>query len=274
MVNDMSLLIKGFIVGIAKVIPGVSGAMIAISFSLYDRLIDSVVNFFTKPKENFKFLFVFGLGVFLAIVCFSNVISYFINNYYVMTMMFFIGLITSSTYTYSVNIEYSFKNVLIILSVIFLMVYLSIGNVNNMYILSDGIIDYLMYFLCGVIEVFSSIVPGISGTAILMMMGMYENTLMLFSNVLNISFVIDNIILYLSYGLGIIVSFILFSLGISYLIKKHRNLFDVIVLGLSIASILLLIIMTFRNGFMIMDIIMGIILFFFGILISFLAPKS
>jgi uncharacterized membrane protein len=85
--------------------------------------------------------------------------------------------------------------------------------------------------------------------------------------------VIENIFLYLSYGLGIIISFVFFSLGISYLIKKHRNLFDVIILGLSISSILLLILMTFKNGFMVMDLIMGIILFFFGILVSFLAPR-
>ena len=76
----MELLIKGFIVGIAKVIPGVSGAMIAVSFSLYDKLIEAITNFFNKPKENFKFLFLFGVGVLLAIVFFSNVISYFITN--------------------------------------------------------------------------------------------------------------------------------------------------------------------------------------------------
>lgn len=269
----MSLLIKSFIIGIAKVIPGVSGAMIAISFSLYDRLIDSVVNFFDDPKENFKFLFIFIFGIFLSIVCFSNVISYFIGNYYIMTMMFFIGLITSSTYVYSLRIDYSFFKVLMIFFIMFLLMYLSFCGDSSVYILTGGIKDYFMYFLCGVVEIFSSIVPGISGTAILMIMGMYEHTLILFSNVFDIGYVASNLFFYLSYGLGIVLSFIVFSLGISYIIKKHRNLFDVIVLGLSIGSIFLLILMTFKNGFLIMDMIMGIILFFLGILISFLAPK-
>lgn len=269
----MELLIKGFIVGIAKIIPGLSGAMIAVSFSLYDKLINSIVNFKDTPKENFKFLFTFFMGVILAIVCFSNVISYFINNYYIMTMMFFIGLISSSTYIYSFNINYNIKNILIILFVIFLMVYIGIMNTNGLYVFSGGILDYFMYFLGGVIEIFSSIIPGISGTAMLMLVGIYDNILLLFSNIFNITYVINNIFIYISYGLGLIVSFLLTSKLISYLIKKHRSLFDVIVLGLSISSIILLIIMTFKNGFMIMDIMMGIILFFFGVLISFLAPK-
>lgn len=269
----MELLIKGFIVGIAKVIPGVSGAMVAVSFSLYDKLIDSIVNFFNAPKDNFKFLFKFFIGVFLAIVCFSNVIGYFINNYYVVTMMFFIGLITSSTYTYSFNINYSVKNILIILLVIFLMVYLSIMNTSFDYVFNGGIFDYFIYFLGGVIEVISSIIPGISGTAILMLIGIYDNILVLLSNMLSISYIIDNIFIYISYGLGLVISFLGISKFISYLIKKHRNLFDVIVLGLSISSIILLIIMTFKNGFMLMEMAMGIILFFFGVLISFLAPK-
>lgn len=269
----MDLLIKGFIIGIAKIIPGVSGAMIAVSFSLYDKLIDSITNFFRNPKENIKFLFVFGSGIILAIVFFSNIISYFINNYYVMTMMFFIGLITSSTITFSMDINYNIKNVIIILITLFLTMFLSISNISNNYLVSGGLTDYLMYFLAGIIEIFSSLIPGISGTAILMLMGMYDHVLMLFSNVFNISFIMDNIMLYLSYGIGLIISFIILSLGISYLLKKHRNLFDVIILGFIISSIFLLIIMTFKNGFIIMDLIMGIILFFFGILVSFLAPK-
>ena len=211
----MELLIKGFIIGIAKVIPGVSGAMIAISFSLYDKLINTITNFFDKPKENSKFLFSLGFGIVLAIVFFSNIISYFINNYYIMTMMFFIGLITSSTFTFSMEVDYNFKNIIIILFTIFLTMFIGINNTNGVYVMNGNFSDYLLYFLGGVIEIFSSIVPGISGTAILMMIGIYDYILMLFSNIFNITFLFDNILLYLSYGIGIFFSFFLFSFGIS-----------------------------------------------------------
>ena len=269
----MSLFIKGFIIGIAKIIPGVSGSMIAVSFSIYDKLIDSVTHFFDDKKNNLKFLLILGSGMFLSIVFFSKIVSYFINNYYLITMMFFVGLIVGGTYDFSRNIKYSFKNIIIVLIIVLLIMIVSLFNVNNNYVMKENYLDYVMFFLGGVIEIFSSIVPGISGTALFMLMGIYDYILMLFSNVFDLSFVIDNIMIYISYGIGMVLSFIFCSLIISYLLKKYRMLFDTIVLGLSISSILLLIIMAFKSSFVFIDLIIGIVLFFGGIFISYLSPK-
>ena len=265
----MKLFIKSFIIGIAKIIPGVSGAMLAVNFSIYDKLIDSITNFFGNKKENMKFLLIFGSGVILAISLFSNIVRYFINNYYLITMLFFISLILGGTYKFSKNIKYSLKNVVIILFVIIFVMFISLFNFNNNYEISGNYFDYIMFFIGGIIEIFSSIVPGISGTALMMMIGIYDNILMLFSNIFNISFILDNFMLYISYGIGMFLSFIVFSLGISYLLKKYRSLFDTIVLGLSISSILLLLFMAFKDGFEIIHLIIGIMLFFVGLVISY-----
>ena len=269
----MDLFIKGFIIGIAKIIPGVSGAMIAVSFSIYDKLIDAITHFFDDWKKNIKFLLVFGGGIVLSIVCFSNIVRYFIGNYYFVTMMLFIGLIVGGTYSFSRDIEYGFKNEIIILFVVFLVMFISLNNISNSYVLQGNYMDNIMFFIGGVIEVFASIVPGISGTALLMLIGIYDNVLMLFSNIFDLTYVIDNIMLYISYGIGIVISFIICSLGISYLLKKYRKLLDTIVFGLCISSILLLILLTFKSSFMFIDLIVGIVMFFFGILISYLSPK-
>lgn len=264
----MSLFLKGFIIGIAKIIPGVSGAMIAVSFGIYDRLISAVTNFFADKKNNFKFLLLIGSGIFISIVCFSKIIRYFIGNYYICTMMLFIGLIVGGTYNYSRNIEYSIKNIIIIILVILLVMFISIFNINNNYVINGSYMDYVMFFIGGVIEIFASIVPGISGTALLMLIGIYDNILMLFSNLFNLSFVIDNLMIYISYGIGMGLSFIVFSIVISYLLKKYRSLFDTIILGLSISSILLLVLMVFKSKFVLVDLVLGIILFFIGVVIS------
>jgi len=269
----MNLFIKGFIIGIAKIIPGVSGAMIAVSFSLYDKLIDAITHFFDDKKNNFKFLLILGSGMVVSIICFSNIVRYFINKYYLTTMMLFIGLIVGGTYDFSRNIEYNKKNILIIIFVIILIMFVSLFGGDNNYVIQGNYIDYIMFFIGGVIEVFSSIVPGISGTALYMLIGIYDNILMLFSNIYNISFVIDNIMIYISYGIGMVISFVACSLVISYLIKKYRKLFDTIVLGLSISSILLLLIMAFKSDFTFVNLITSIVFFFGGILISYLSPK-
>lgn len=269
----MNLFIKGFVIGIAKVIPGLSGAMLAVSFSIYDRLINAITCFFDNKRENFKFLLVVGSGILLAIVFFSKIIRYFLLNYYIGTMMLFIGLIVGGTYNYSKNIEFNIKNIIIFLLVILFVMIISFGNVSTNYILTGNFIDYIMFFIGGIVEIFSSIVPGISGTALFMLMGMYDNILMLFSNMLNFSFVISNMMLYISYGIGMMISFIVFSILISYLLKRYRRLFDTIVFGLSISSILLLIIMTFSNGLNFISLFMGIFMFLVGLYISLLSLK-
>ena len=269
----VSLFFKGFIIGMAKVIPGVSGAMIAVSFNLYDKFIDAITNFFDDWKNNLKFLLIVGSGILLSIVSFSNIIRYFINDYYLEMMMLFIGLIVGGTYNFSKKIEYKLNSIFIIMITVLIVSGIGLINSNNNYSLVGGVGDYLMFFLGGIIEVFSSIVPGISGTAIYMLFGIYDNILMIFSNIFNISFVIDNILIYISYGIGLFISFIFFSILINFLIKKYRNLFDTIVLGLCISSIILLLIMAFSKGFIFIELIIGIMLFFVGIVISYIFDK-
>ena len=187
--------------------------------------------------------------------------------------MFFIGLITGGTYNYSKSIELNLKKSIIIIFTISLVCLISLSNINNNYTMNGNYLDYFIFFIGGVIEIFSSIVPGISGTALLMLLGIYDNILLLFSNIFNLNYVINNIFIYISYSTGIAVSFIIFALLISYILKKYRNLFDTIILGLSISSIILLIIMTFNSNFIFINLIIGIILFFAGILISYLFDK-
>ena len=86
-------ILKGIIIGIAKIIPGLSGTVLMISFNLYDRAIESITSFFDNTKNNFIFLFKLFIGVVIGVVFFSKLVSYFINNYYLYTISLFIGLI-------------------------------------------------------------------------------------------------------------------------------------------------------------------------------------
>jgi putative membrane protein len=68
------LIIKGIIIGIGKIIPGLSGSMLAISMGIYQKLINSINNFFEDIKGNFYFLFNVFLGVSISIIFFSKTI--------------------------------------------------------------------------------------------------------------------------------------------------------------------------------------------------------
>lgn len=269
----MLLFIKGFIIGIAKIIPGVSGAMLAINFGIYEKAIEAITNFFEDWKNNLKFLLIFGLGVLFSIIFCSNIILYLYKNYFFLTMMLFLGLIIGGTYTFSLSVKYNLKNILIILVIFGLFMFLSFGNIDNTYVLKGTFLDNLIYFVGGIIEIFASIVPGISGTALQMILGIYDGVLVLMSSVFNFAYVFENINLYVSYGLGIIISFIVNSFLISYLFKRYRDTTNSAILGLCLSSIMMIIMMTFDNLFTLVQFIMGIMLFFIGLVISFVLNK-
>lgn len=95
--TSLILILKGFLVGIGKIIPGVSGSLIAFSLGIYEKAIDAINNFFSDLKNNILFLGKIGVGVLIAILVFSKLILYFIDNYYVYTITLFIGLIAGTT---------------------------------------------------------------------------------------------------------------------------------------------------------------------------------
>lgn len=74
---NLKLIVQGFIVGVGKIIPGVSGSMLAMFMGLYEPLREAVTQFFDDKKKHFYLLFNFGIGLFLAIVLFSKIIFIF-----------------------------------------------------------------------------------------------------------------------------------------------------------------------------------------------------
>lgn len=264
------LFIKGLIIGIGKVMPGVSGALLAINFKVYDRLVESLVNFFSDWKKNLRFLLELGSGIIIAIILFSNGIRYLLNNYNFLMMMLFMGLIGGGSYNYIRSVNYEKKEYKYILFIIGVLIGISFIGKGDNYVISNSFKDNIVFFLGGVIEVFTSIIPGISGTAIMMIMGIYDMVLMIVGRIYDFSYVISNINIYISYGLGIIISFILGTLLINYLLKKKKRLMEIMISSFSIYSILMMGVMTFSKRASVIEIILGIMLMVVGTVIGFI----
>lgn len=267
----MRIFIKGLIIGLGKIIPGVSGALLAINFNVYEPTIKAINNFFDNPKENLKLLVPLVLGIIIAIIFGSRLLLHLLNSNKYRTLMFFSGLIIGGTYRFRKNIKYNYKHIVIITFIIFLL--LSLLNINNIYQLKHNYQDNLIFFLGGIIEIFASIVPGISATSLLMIIGIYENVLTIISNISNLSYVSENINLYLSYGLGMFISFVVNIKLINYLLKKQPKLTYSIILGLSLSSIIILLILTFKTSYTLGELIIGIVLMITGIYSSLILNK-
>ena len=78
MKDTIVLIIKGFIMGIANIIPGVSGGTLALTLGIYEKFIQAISHFFSKIKENIKFLLPIAIGIGLSILSMSRVRNFVI----------------------------------------------------------------------------------------------------------------------------------------------------------------------------------------------------
>lgn len=225
---NLKLIFKGFIVGLGKIIPGVSGSLLAFSLGIYESIIEAVTNFFAKPKEHFKLLLNFGLGVFLAIILFSKIILFFLNHYYYETMYLFLGLIIGTFIPFTKNLKINRKNIISFLITIILFLIISKGICFDKFIYERNILNYIYTSFLGMIDAFTSIVPGISGTAIFMMLGSYEFVLSVLGSPFSFEFLI--------YGVGLILGIILICYIMNYLLKNKKEVTYSIIFAFMISS--------------------------------------
>ena len=83
----------GILMGFGAILPGVSSGVFCVIFGIYEKLVNSIINFFKDFKTNFLFLFPIGLGGIVGVVLFGNVIKYFFSLYKFQSCYAFIGLI-------------------------------------------------------------------------------------------------------------------------------------------------------------------------------------
>ena len=245
------MIIKGFIIGIGKILPGVSGALLAISLGIYEKCIYILSNLRKELIKNIKFILYLGIGFILSIVLGSRLIYYLINNYYIYTIYLFIGLILGSIPSIIKEVEFKKKNI-IFLIISFLILFLI--NFIKLNINSNS------YILLGLIESISILVPGVSGTAIMMLLGNYNLMLELLINPFKYQFIY--------FLIGLIIGIILIAKLINYLLKKYKSETYYMIIGFLIASLSTLYLNIMHTKISIIDALICLILFIIGIFIS------
>lgn len=256
---------KGFIIGIGKIIPGVSGAILAISMGIYDKALGYISDFKKNKKEGIKYLLPIGLGLILSIIIFSNIISISLNKFYIITMLFFVGLIIGGVPSIAYKVKKRDYYIVIISFVILFLI--SVGSINNVYIIKNNFIDYIIFFLSGIVEAIGTVVPGISSTALLMVIGTYDTIVYSIGNLSNIKILIPFVI-------GLVLGLYYVVKVINYLFSRCENKVYAFVLGVLLSSIILLIIQSFKNSFTIIELIIGLIFMVIGIfIVNFMEKK-
>ena len=267
----MKNILKGFIIGIGKIVPGVSGAILAILLGVYDKSIYYINNFKKNKKASIKYLLPLGIGIILSIVFFSKVINYLLDKYYVMTMLFFVGLIIGTIP--NIKKEVNKKDYYLVIIFFFVFLLLSLLQVNNNYILKGNIIDIVVLMISGLFEAIGTVVPGISSTALLMTLGTYKIIISAIADITDIGSIINNLKIIVPFLISAILSVIVVVKIIDSLFKKHRNKVYSAILGLLLSTIAIMIINAFKYNTSILNVFIGTILMLIGICISSIFEK-
>lgn len=237
----LSWFFKGFGIGAANVIPGVSGGTIALITGIFERLINALKSFNLKAlkllfkfkiKEliehsDLKFLATVLFGVLVSILTFAKLLEYLFYIYPIYVWAYFFGLIFSSVYFVGRTVEkFSLSVILSFIIGTAIAIWISFMN--------PAIENAAFYYLiiCGVVAIVSMILPGLSGSFILILMGNY--TLVLHSvNVLDFKVL-------LPVAIGVIIGLPAFSNILSWVYKKYKDITIASLTGFIFGSLMIL----------------------------------
>ena len=227
--NTIGFFIKGFLMGLADVIPGVSGGTIAFITGIYERLINALSGISFNIKKTLKkldlvFLLPLGLGIGLAILLMANLMKNFIESYPGLSSGFFFGLIAASSYfLFKESGSGKMKDYLIGVLGIVIAAFISLAP--NLHFGNS----YLGYFISGALAITAMLLPGISGAFVLLLLNQYENVLTAITNF--------NIPVLVVFGLGAITGIILFAKVLHWLIKHHKKTTMFFLTGLMVGAL-------------------------------------
>lgn len=271
MKKNIILVIKGFFMGIANIIPGVSGGTLAITMGIYERLIEAISHFFGKLKENILFLIPIALGAVLSILLGSKVIAYSLEEYPLPTILFFAGLILGGIPMLYKKIKGNFdiKNVIIfILTFAFVIGIMFLKSSKNVSFENMNIISYLLLFIVGVVAAATMIIPGISGSFMLMVMGYYKPILNTINDLTSFNNIFENILILIPFGIGVLVGFVVIAKILEYLFKKFEVPTYFGIIGFVLSSLIGIFVQTEGLMFVPAQIVVGLILFAIGFVVA------
>ena len=232
-------ILKGLGVGIANIIPGVSGGTIALITGIFIRLINAIKSFnlqaarllfrgewkeFAKQTD-FWFLVSIFTGVAIAIVLLARIFGFLFDNYPVYIWAYFFGLVLASVYFVGKRVDHWTVGV-----IVFFIIGTAIAVVITFFNPAHENSHPLYLFLCGVVAVCSMILPGLSGSFILILMGNYQ--LVAIDAINNRDFGI-----LLPVALGAVIGLVAFSHILSWVFKNYKDQTIALLTGFILGSL-------------------------------------
>ncbi|MBR2868778.1 MAG: DUF368 domain-containing protein [Clostridia bacterium] len=222
--------LKGILVGIGGIAPGLSGSVLLVIFGLYQKTVNAIGTLFKDFKKNLMFLVPLFAGFGVGVLIFSKIVDYLLNNYEMYTRFAFLGLIIGTIPLFFKEVKKEgFKRKYYI----FMICAFIVGAIFSYF--SKGIFptvdnpNLIQSVILGFAVAASSIIPGVDSAVILSTLGLYE---IYVSSLADLDF---SVLIPAAFGLGIGVLFI--SFVVNKILKRFYTASFSIIFGLFLTII-------------------------------------
>lgn len=272
--------LRGMVIGIANVIPGVSGGTMMVSMGIYDKLILVLTHFIKRMKEAVALLVPIGIGMLLSIAVFAKIFSEILfPRFPLQTNLFFIGLILGGLPVIYGKVKgKSIKVPQILAFVLFFVMVVGFALVGEggdaSADISFSVVNVIKLFGVGIIAAATMVIPGVSGSMIMMIFGYYNTIIDTINDFINalkdfdIAAMLQTFVVLVPFGIGVVVGVVAVAKLIEFMLKKFPEVTYWAIIGLIVASPFAILIMMQVGAIGIVEILTGVVLLAVGFVIS------
>lgn len=246
---------QGFVMGVAEIIPGVSGSTLALAMGIYDEFINLLYTISEFIKSLFKFIarkisfqelktsflnihFTFGffliLGMGLAIALLAGVLSGLLTTNRYEVYAFFFGLVLTSIYLPFREVgKYGLKEILVTL--VTFVTFFALFSINSVHF--ETLPSPLYFLIGGILAISAMVLPGVSGSFIMVLLGIYDYILGFIKKLLNLSISGEEITSMGFFVFGVAFGFIFFVRLLKYTLKHYSSIVFSFLVGIMLASL-------------------------------------
>ena len=272
--------LRGMVIGIANVIPGVSGGTLMVSMGIYDKLILVLTHFIKRMKEAIALLVPIAIGMLLSIAIFAKIFSEFLfPRFPLQTNLFFIGLIIGGIPVIykkvkgnTIRLPQIIAFVLLFATVVGFSLVGEGGGSSADITFSVG--NVLKLFGVGIIAAATMVIPGVSGSMIMMILGYYNTIIDTVNDFINalksfdIPAMLDTFVVLIPFGIGVVVGAVAVAKLIEFMLNKFPLVTYWAIIGLIVASPFAIIFMMEIGTVGVVEIVTGLVLLVAGFFIS------
>ena len=236
--RKVRLFFTGLTMGLADLVPGVSGGTIAFLLGIYEELLYTirlitgrVIRLIIKGRFKeayqiipFGFIIPLAAGAVTTIFGFAQIIEFLLTTQPLFVWAFFFGLVLGSAYVISRRIDHWNVRRVVLLAIGFLLTFLLVGIPSL-----GGNSSLLAIFGTGMIAITAMILPGISGSLIMVLLGQYEIVITAISE--------RNFVTIAVFGLGAVLGLALFVRLLSWLLKRYHFAVIALLIGVMLGSL-------------------------------------